>query len=57
LQLGETWDDIDYGPPDWGIVAASIEGASAQEAMVKAMRVVDAKLSAARTGPEGTNTS
>jgi hypothetical protein len=41
LQLGETWDAIVYAPPNWSIVA-DIEGASAQEAMVKAMRVVDA---------------
>ena len=55
VQLGETWDGIVYAPPDWSI-AAGIEGASAQEAMVKAMRVVDAKLLAGRTGPEGTST-
>jgi hypothetical protein len=47
-QLGETWDGIVYAPPDWSIVAAGIE-ASAQEAMVKAMRVVDSQLPAGRT--------
>jgi hypothetical protein len=47
-QLGETWDGIVYAPPDWSIVAAGIE-ASVQEAMVKAMRVVDSQLPAGRT--------
>jgi hypothetical protein len=42
LQLGETWNGILYAPPNWSIVAADIDGASAQEAIVKAMRVVDA---------------
>ena len=49
VQLGETWDGIVYAPPDWSIVAAGIEGASTQEAMVKAMRLVDVKLSTGRT--------
>jgi hypothetical protein len=46
LQLGETWDAIVYAPPDWSIFAKDIEGASAQEAIVKAMRIVDSKASA-----------
>ena len=50
MQLGETWDGIVCGPPNCSIVAADIEGASAQEAMVKAMRVVDATLSNGKTG-------
>jgi len=55
-RLGETWDGIVYAPPDWSIVAVDIEGASAQEAMVKAMRIVDEKLSTGRTGPTGDDT-
>jgi hypothetical protein len=48
-RLRETWDGIVYAPPNWSIVVAGIEGASAQEAMVKAMRVVDATLSNGKT--------
>jgi hypothetical protein len=49
VQLGETWDGIVYAPPDWSIAAAGIEDASAQEAIVKAMRVIDTKVSTERT--------
>jgi hypothetical protein len=49
LQLGEAWNGIVYAPPNWSIVEADIEGASAQEAMAKAMRIVETKLSTTAT--------
>jgi hypothetical protein len=56
LQVGKTWGGIGYAPPNGSIVAADIEGARVQEALVKAIQIVDSKLSnaagnAAKTPP------
>ena len=43
LLLGDDWNGIIYGR-DSNIVASDIEGISAQEVMVRAMRLVDERV-------------
>ena len=46
VELGNTWTGIVYDPAS-AIVAQDIDGASAQEVMVKAMKMVDLRLAKA----------
>jgi hypothetical protein len=43
VEIGRTWDAIVYAP-DRSILVSGIEGGTAQEAKVKAMRFVDAEI-------------
>ena len=52
IQIAGTWNAIVYAP-DGAIVTADPEGASTQEATIKAMHAIDGELARRSRGDEG----